>query len=211
MIQLSQSQIENSLPEMVKCWLTDCIKNCDLKLPAEQLAEKLMVYFSKVPRFIKSNNTSYEPSNVKHNYSLIDLCRINILLLSSSQHNIDFQQLVKSMLRFSDDEEKISIAKGIIILDPDGLLVDEMIDLCRTNSTEVLSSLALDNSYPAKYFPEINFNQLILKSMFLGLDISRVENLNGRKNIELSRMAADYKQERINANRSVPKCLALAL
>lgn len=211
MLQLSQKEIVDLLPNELIIWSADYIRQCDFNLPTEQFSEKLMVHFSKVPQFIKKNKLCITPQLFDNYYSLTELCRINILLTINTLEKTNFPQLMKNMIRFSDDDEKQSITKGIILLDPDGLLFDNMVELCRTNSTELLSSLALDNPYPAKYFPEINFNQLVLKSLFCGLDIGKVINLDKRKNSELSRMAEDYKEERINASRSVPNSLSLAL
>ena len=65
------------------------------------------------------------------------------------------------------------------------------------------------NRYPAAHFPERSFNQLVLKALFVGLPLARIEGLESRLNADLSRMAKDYAGEREAAGRSVPRDIAL--
>jgi hypothetical protein len=85
------------------------------------------------------------------------------------------------------------------------------IDACRTNIVPVFEALACENPYPSQYFPERNFNQVVLKAMFNSIALERIVGLKSRLNPELSRMARDYAAERTAAGRSVPADLGLAL
>ena len=209
MTQLSMEHITSLLPPPLRYWCDDAIDRCITPDNDSPIADQLMVYFSKTPRAIKSHSAEY--ATAQPNDYLTELCRLYLLLRLAQQPSIDFLSVLKTVMKYCDDDEKICIAHGLTLLDPNGLLLNEIIDWCRTNSTELFSAIALDNEYPAKHFPEINFNQLVLKSLFSGLDIGRVNDLAQRKNSELSRMASDYRQERINANREVPTSLILAL
>jgi hypothetical protein len=75
----------------------------------------------------------------------------------------------------------------------------------------VFEALACENPYPSQYFPERNFNQVVLKAMFNSIALERIVGLKSRLNPELSRMARDYAAERTAAGRSVPADLCLAL
>jgi hypothetical protein len=57
----------------------------------------------------------------------------------------------------------------------------------------------------AGHFPDLNFNQAIMKSIFMEVSVRRVEQLERRITPELSRMAAGYISERRAAGRTVPK------
>jgi hypothetical protein len=46
------------------------------------------------------------------------------------------------------------------------------IDACRTNIVPLFESIACDNPYPERYFPTAQFNQLVLKAMFVGLPLA---------------------------------------
>jgi hypothetical protein len=85
------------------------------------------------------------------------------------------------------------------------------IETCRSNIIPVFEALACENPYPARHFPERNFNQMVLKALFNGIGISRIAGRAGRLNAELSRMARDYAAERTAAGRSVPADIDLAI
>lgn len=86
-----------------------------------------------------------------------------------------------------------------------------VIDACRTNILPIFEAVACENPYPADYFPERNFNQVVLKALFNNVALSRIVGLNRRANPELARMAGDYAAERRAAGRSVPGDISLAM
>jgi hypothetical protein len=49
-----------------------------------------------------------------------------------------------------------------------------------------------------------------MKSLFNGVPLARIVGLAGRRNAELSRMAADYAAERRAAGRTIPADIGLA-
>lgn len=86
-----------------------------------------------------------------------------------------------------------------------------VIDACRTNILPVFEAVACENPFPARYFPDPNFNQLVLKALFNNVGLSRIVGLSMRGNAELARMAADYAAERRAAGRTVPMDIELAI
>lgn len=85
------------------------------------------------------------------------------------------------------------------------------VEACRTNIIPVFEALACENPYPARYFPERNFNQMVLKALFNSIAIVRVVGREARLNAELTRMARDYAAERSAAGRTVPADIGLAM
>lgn len=57
---------------------------------------------------------------------------------------------------------------------------------------------------PPGSFPELNFNQMVVKCLFNGVALHRIVGLEQRFSAELSRMADDYAAEREAAGRTVP-------
>lgn len=145
------------------------------------------------------------------NWRLCDAGRVLLVAeLCRQQQNL-IENPVQRAYRLGDEYEKEAILKGLCLLDPDGALCPLAVDACRTNIVPMLAAIAMSNPYPATFFPEHEFNQMVLKSLFLGLDISRIFNLSGRINPSLSRMCFDYLRERLAASRDLPPSIWLAI
>jgi hypothetical protein len=75
---------------------------------------------------------------------------------------------------------------------------------CRTNARSVFEAMVCENPFAAQHFPALNFNQAVLKAIFMEVSARRIEGLDARITPELQRMAAGYKSERLAAGRAVP-------
>jgi hypothetical protein len=110
-----------------------------------------------------------------------------------------------------DAREQESWLKAIALWPEAKAFLPHAIDACRTNIVPVFEALACENPYPSQYFPERNFNQVVLKAMFNSIALARIVGLPSRLNAELSRMARDYAAERTAAGRTVPPDIELAI
>ena len=110
-----------------------------------------------------------------------------------------------------DSSEQQSWLKSIAVLPEPERLLPVVIDACRTNILPLFEAVACENPYPARYFPDRNFNQMVLKALFNRVALSRIVGLTGRLNADLTRMAADYAAERRAAGRDVPSDIGLAM
>jgi hypothetical protein len=109
-----------------------------------------------------------------------------------------------------DAREQASWLRGAAMLPDPARFLPVVVDACRTNILTVFEAVACENPYPARHFPELNFNQLVLKALFNGVALTRIVGLDVRANPNLARMANDYADERRAAGRSVPADLPLA-
>lgn len=110
-----------------------------------------------------------------------------------------------------DAREQQSWLRALVLWPEAEYFLPYAIDACRSNIVPVFEALACENAYPARHFPDRNFNQMILKALFNSIALSRVLGLASRLNSELSRMAGDYADERSAAGRTVPSDIALAI
>ena len=130
--------------------------------------------------------------------------------LAASMPPADFAEIALACFEQGDASEQASWCRGVALLPQPEQYLRHVIDACRTNILPLFESIACENPYPAAFFPERNFNQLVLKAMFNGIALARIVGLESRRNSELSRMAADYAAERTAARRAVPVDIALA-
>jgi hypothetical protein len=110
-----------------------------------------------------------------------------------------------------DTAEQQSWLKSTALLPHPERLLPNVIDACRTNILPMFEAIACENPYPARHFPERNFNQMVLKALFNKVALSRIVGLAARRNADLTRMAADYASERRAAGRTVPSDIGLAM
>lgn len=145
-------------------------------------------------------------------WSRHDAARALLLLSRASQ--LGDQACVDAALACftaGDAAEQESWLRAVTLLPLPEQFTPQVIDACRTNILPVFRAVALGNPFPSRYFPELNFNQLVLKALFNGVPLAGIVGLPQRRNAELARMAGDYAAERRAAGRTVPEDIGLAL
>jgi hypothetical protein len=143
-------------------------------------------------------------------WSLPDLARA-VLLASACDvaPAADHVSIATEAFRRGDNGERVGLLRSLPLLPGPERFTPLAIEACRTHVLDVFAAIACDNPFPAKHFPELNFNQLVIKTLFVELPLSRVIGWRDRTNTELVRMATDYAAERRAAGRSVPADIAL--
>jgi hypothetical protein len=136
-----------------------------------------------------------------------------VLLLSLADRGDDaaFSGAATNCFECGDAREQQSWLRAVSLLPQPERFLALVIEACRTNIVPVFESIACENPYPGRYFPERNFNQLVLKALFNNIALQRIVALPARLNSELTRMAGDYAAERRAAGRPVPADIALAM
>jgi hypothetical protein len=123
----------------------------------------------------------------------------------------DHPALVEELYRTGETRERQALLRVLAYLpDPDRFTA-LAVEAVRANVLSELEAIACENPFPAAHFPEAAFNQLVLKSLFNGIALGRIEGLGLRRAPELVRMVAAYASERRAAGRPVPEDVALVL
>jgi hypothetical protein len=112
--------------------------------------------------------------------------------------------VVRRLYNAGDNRERIALLRALPLLRDPASFLSIAIDGCRTNVKPVFDAIACENPYPARWFPEDAFCQMVLKAIFIGTPIARIEGLRERNTPELRRMARGYASERRAAGRDVP-------
>jgi hypothetical protein len=128
----------------------------------------------------------------------LDIAARAALLLASTDPPL------QALYDTADTREKIAIVRTLPLL-PDGTrFVAISLDAGRTNDTELFRAVACDTPFPARHYPELEFNKLVMKSAFVGAPVDRILGLERRANAELTRMVMEYIDEQESARRRFP-------
>jgi len=137
--------------------------------------------------------------------------RVALLLKALSLQPERQEAIVANAYQMGDEAEKTALIAGIALYADDDSYKELAQDSGRTNSLLLFCALASNNPYPAAYYNEAAFNQLVLKALFMGVNTDQIIGLEKRVNKELSRMCEDYYDERVAAQRSVPADIWLSI
>jgi hypothetical protein len=119
-----------------------------------------------------------------------------------------YEDLIADLFLRGDNRERHAVLQTLCMLPDPVRYLETAVESCRTNVVTVFEAIACENPYPAAFFPEPNFNQMVLKAIFLEVSVKRIEGMDQRMTSELVRMAEGYGSERRAAGRSVPDDIA---
>jgi hypothetical protein len=144
-------------------------------------------------------------------WGLDEAARAALLLAVADSPADEFRVLALQAYELGDSREQESWLRALWLLPRGERFTNEVIDACRTNIKPLFEAIACENPYPSRYFPQLNFNQMVLKTLFMGVELSRIIGFEQRLNRELSEMANDYVSEREAAGRGVPADIWLVI
>ena len=119
--------------------------------------------------------------------------------------------LVEDLYRTGETRERQAVLRVLAYLPEPARFTAIAVEAVRANVVPELEAIACENPFPARHFEELAFNQLVMKSLFNGIALRRIEGLPQRRSAELRRMVANYASERRAAGRVVPDDVTLVL
>ena len=166
--------------------------------------------FASVPRRLgaAANVTLEAPPDLRAarpHCTLTDYVRLWLMLQALPQLSPAAQApWVLQLFEAGEMGEQVSVLRVLPLLPEPERFVETGVQACRTNARDVFEAAVCENPFLVQHFPELNFNQAIMKAIFMEVPLSRVDGLERRITPELSRMAAGYASERRAAGRPVP-------
>lgn len=125
------------------------------------------------------------------------------LLFHLNLEQEDWLKAVNQLFETGDLHEQAALYAALPLLPFQNELLPRAIDGCRTNMTLVFDAIALNNPFPRKNFPELNWNQMVLKAIFMQRPLYQIQGLEERRNSALAEIASDFAHERWAAGRNV--------
>lgn len=176
---------------------------------------ELMTAFVAAPRFLSKKiiNTSDAekaalnleiPGFSVEGWSLVRLSRVWLLTQLDPSDKEEYTKHIETLFDTAEMNELVALYSALPVLSfPDQWLF-RATDAVRSNMGFVFDAIALHNPYPEKYFTELAWNQLVLKTIFNDKPVHLIEGLENRSNEKLAVTLSDFAHERWAAGRSVP-------
>lgn len=201
--------LENFLTQQITdeslTWLINIKKLCSLEIP-DQLC---ITTFSTIPRYFDKKILSSDLINIDSentlpkNWSLTQIARAFFILLLAQHQPENLKRILDKLFFCAGQEELIALYQMLFLLPDPMQFCERAIEGVRSNMATVFNAVALNNSYPANFFNQNAWNQLVLKALFIDSEIQQIIGLKERANPVLAQMLSDYAKERSSAGRFV--------
>lgn len=212
----------HGISELLNCWLSQQVTQESFawlsekqkQISADVNVRVFFAAFSAVPRYTGKENLELTNSDLQAADRMrrgwypgdwsVDQAARTLLVLALPQE--DMQKYLRSLDQIfttADVGELVALYQSLPLLPYPEQLRKRAAEGVRSNMTSVFNAVALHNPYPADYFDNIAWNQMILKALFVGSPLYLIQGLDRRANPELARMLIDYARERLAAKRSV--------
>lgn len=205
-----QSELYAMLDPASRAWLQvarDKILDCRT---LDHAMNALLLTSAMTRRKLGEAELKYQPEGTR--WQVDQAGRLLLLLtLRSITPAVQWEELLFSLYRQFDENEKIVTVRALDWLGENHELNPIAMETTRTNDINLFAALALNNAYPVKYFNVRAFHQLVLKALFLDLNIQQIEGLPLRQSPELTQLCVDLTDERLHAARAVPPSIWLGM
>lgn len=125
------------------------------------------------------------------------------LLLATGDDGERFAARLDALCATADVDELVAFYRGLPLYPDAPRHRARAAEGVRSNMKVVFEAVAHHNPYPAEQLPEEAWNQMVLKTLFVGSALHPVQGLDARANPALARMLSDYAHERWAARRTI--------
>lgn len=179
------------------------------------LAGSFYRVFTAMPRFVGKHPVDVpadiafalrriRPGFSVEGWTMDRLARVWWLLQLPADDEIRYVGTITQLFRAGELNELVALYSALPVLAYPEAWWFQATEGIRNNIADVQSAIMLHNPYPADYFDEPAWNQMVLKAFFTDKDVMQITGLDERKNARLARTLADYAAERRAAGRSLP-------
>ncbi|MEX0995230.1 MAG: EboA family metabolite traffic protein [Balneolaceae bacterium] len=212
-VTISQSiseWLENQLDKEAFRWIRSTVKQ--LKSGGEDW--EFFSSFSAVPRHTgkaplslsekeQQKAVQLRPGWTPSRWSVDQLGRTYIVLSIAERSKDEFLEKLEKAFISSDLGEAVALYQSLPVLPYPDELQARAAEGIRSNMTSVFNAVALQNPYPADYFDDGAWNQVVLKALFVGSPLYQIQGIDRRANKTLAHMLIEYAHERWSAGRPV--------
>jgi len=136
-------------------------------------------------------------------WSIDQATRILFALDRSSIREPAFSDSLDQVWRSTEITEQIALLRGLPLYPEPERLVARAAEGIRSAMQPIFEAVAHRNPFPFEQFSEAQWNQMVLKALFIGSRLAPIQGLDQRRNADLSATLIDYVHERWAAGRKV--------
>lgn len=136
-------------------------------------------------------------------WSVDQAARTLFVLASFDGDDTAFAERFGRLLTHSEVSEHIALMRGLPLYPAAEQLVPIAAEGLRSNVQPVFEAVAHANPFPRETFSVNQWNQMVLKALFIGSRLAPIQGLDARRNADLAGMLIDYAHERWAAGRPV--------
>ncbi len=175
----------------------------------------LFIAFGLVPRKVgkadlalteleRSAAESARPGWNPTGWSLDQLVRTFFVLTHPADDIANYVKTLDLMFSTGEVGELVALYQALPLLPHPASHVLRAAEGIRTNIKAVFCAVAHHNPFPSEQFNDDQWNQLVLKCLFIGVSLQPVTGIDERANAKLMSMLVDFAHERRAAHRPVP-------
>jgi len=206
---------------LLRIWLTRQVPNAGMtwlhgqleKLSGTLADRDIHIAFGLIPRRIGRDDLTLTQSDLAdaraarpgwdpRGWSLDEAARVLLMCDVAVRHN-DFPALFTDLCRTADVQEAVALYKGLPLYPAPRTLVSQAAEGVRTNMRSVFEAVAHNNPFPREFFDQDQWNQMVLKALFIGSTLAPIQGLDARANRPLAQILCDYAHERWAAGRPI--------
>ena len=209
------------ITDLLYCWLSRDMTSESLAWLDEKYSQisesfttrRLFTAFSAVPsytgkKYLELTSEDLRAAEIVKGWSpsywSVAQAARTLLILSLPQDDAEeYLQSLEQLFSTADIGELVALYQCLPLLPYPERLLPRAAEGIRSNMNVLFNAVALRNPYPANYFDEPAWNQMILKAIFIGSPLYLIWDIDRRANSELARMLIDYAHERWAAKRAV--------
>jgi hypothetical protein len=136
-------------------------------------------------------------------WSVDHAARTLLVLSFPSPDAAKYSATLAALFEAGEVSELVALYQALPLLPHQETHVLRAAEGLRTNIKPVFAAIAHRNPFPAERLDDAQWNQMVLKCLFVGLPLWPIVGLDERVNAPLMRMLCDYAHERWAAGRNV--------
>jgi len=209
-MRLLEGWLQPRLDGGQRAWLDDQLA----RISSSPTERALAIAIGMVPRKLSKDALSLtdterragnavRPGLDARKWSVDQTARILFVLASYAGAADTFAARLDRLVRSAEIGEQVALLRGLPLYPCPDEILGVAGEGIRSAIQPVFEAVAHESPYPSEHFSEAMWNQMAVKTLFIGSCLSPIQGLDERRNAELARMLVDYAHERWAAKRTV--------